>query len=49
MDQNIFNQSGHSIYFYGDLPCGASEIQLSLALLQLSPALEKLYVSFKTK
>ena len=32
--------SGHDINFCGDLPSRASEIQLSLAPLKLSPALE---------
>ena len=38
------NLSGHDINFCSDLPRRASEIQFSLALLQLSLALEKLYV-----
>ena len=36
--------SGHDFKFCSDLPRRASEIQFSLALLQLSLALEKLYV-----
>ena len=34
--------TGHDVNFCSDLPCRASEIQFSLALLQLSLALEKL-------
>ena len=37
--------SGHDVNFCIDLPCRASEIQFSLALLQLSLAHEKFYVS----
>ena len=36
--------TGHDVNFCSDLPCRASEIQFSLALLQLSLALENLYV-----
>ena len=36
--------SGHDVNFCSDLPRRASEIQFSLALLQLSLALEKLYI-----
>ena len=35
--------TGHDVNFCSDLPRRASEIQFSLALLQLSLALEKLY------
>ena len=42
--RNKEDTSGHDINFCGALPSRASEIQLLLALLQLSPALEKLYV-----
>ena len=35
---------GQDINFCSDLPSSASEIQLSLALLQLLPALERIYV-----
>ena len=42
--------SGHDINFCSDLPRGASEIQFSLALLQLSLALEKLnFIIFHLK
>ena len=37
-------RAGHDINFCSDLPRRASEIQFSLALLQLSLALEKLYI-----
>ena len=37
-------RSGHDVNFCSDLPRRASEIQFSLALLQLSLALEKLYI-----
>ena len=36
--------AGHDVNFCSDLPRRASEIQFSLALLQLSLALEKLYI-----
>ena len=36
--------AGHDVNFCSDLPRRASEIQFALALLQLSPALEKLYI-----
>ena len=36
--------SGHDVNLCNDLPRRASEIQFSLALLQLSLALEKLYI-----
>ena len=39
-----FNTSGHDLNFCSDLPSRASEIQLSLAIFQLSLGLEKLYV-----
>ena len=42
--RNKEDTSGHDINFCGDLSSSASEIQLLLDLLQLSPALEKLYV-----
>ena len=38
--------TGHDINFFSALPRRASEIQFSLALLQLSLALEKLYVLY---
>ena len=38
------NRPGHDVNFFSDLPRRASEIQFSLALLQLSLALENLYV-----
>ena len=38
------HSAGHYVNLCSDLPCRASEIQFSLALLQLSLALEKLYV-----
>ena len=38
------NTPGHNVNFCSDLPRRASEIQISLALLQLSLALEKLYI-----
>ena len=38
------NASGHDVNFCNDLPRRASEIQFSLAILQLSLALEKLYI-----
>ena len=37
-------QAGPDINFWGDLPSRASKIQLSLAPLKSSPALEKFYV-----
>ena len=40
----IHDVPGHDINFCSDLPRRASEVQFSLALLQLSLALEKLYV-----
>ena len=40
----IYTYTGHDINFCGHLPSMASEILLSLALLRLSPALQKLYV-----
>ena len=40
---NTKGYSGHDVNFCSDLPRRASEIQFSLALLQLSLALEKLY------
>ena len=47
-DDNNYNNNddnaGHDVNFCSDLPRRASEIQFSLALLQLSLALEKLYV-----
>ena len=48
VDHHIDTQpaSGHYINFCGDLPHRASEIQFSLALLQLSFALENLYNHF---
>ena len=41
-----FNEtfSGHDVNFCSDMPRRASEIQFSLALLQLSLALEKLNI-----
>ena len=38
------SKSGHDVNFYSNLPRRASEIQFSLALLQLSLALEKLSI-----
>ena len=42
---NIYRHchSGHNVNFCSDLPRRASEIQFSLALLELALALEKLY------
>ena len=37
-------EAGHDVNFCSDLSRRASEIQFSLALLQLSLALEKLYI-----
>ena len=42
--QNISRKAGHDVNFCSNLPRRASEIQFSLALLQLSLALENLYV-----
>ena len=42
--ENSENYAGHDVNVCSDLPRRASEIQFSLALLQLSLALEKLYV-----
>ena len=47
VDDLICNQQispGHDVNLCNDLPRRASEIQFSLALLQLSLALEKLYI-----
>ena len=41
---NHYNTAGQDINICGDLPSTASEIQFSRALLQLSAALEELYV-----
>ena len=41
----VYICAGHNFNFCGDLPSRASEIQLSLALLKLSPILERLHVS----
>ena len=40
----MYIYTGHDVNFCSDLPRRASEIQFSLALLQLSLALEKLYI-----
>ena len=51
-DNHLFSyMSGPDINFCGDLPSRASEIQLSLAQLQLSPALEKIvcFIMFHLK
>ena len=40
---NVY-MAGHDVNFCSDLPGRASEIQFSLGLLQLSLALEKLYI-----
>ena len=42
--QGKYHISGHDVNFCSDLPRRASEIQFSHALLQLSLALEKLYI-----
>ena len=44
----VFEVSGHEVNFWGYLPRRASEIQLSLALIQLSPDLEKLHFLSRT-
>ena len=41
---DIFRSAGPDVNFCGDLPSRASEIQLSLAPLKPSPAIENLYV-----
>ena len=42
--KDIISIPGHDVNFCSDLPRRASEIQFSLALLQLSLALVKLYI-----
>ena len=43
------SKSGYNMNFCGDMSSRANEIQLSLAILQLSPALEKPSITWHVK